>query len=89
MSKLPKSLIVKEKDPNHFFGTYKGCEINIDRAKGEEFYIQVRHTDGGYLYDGWFPDSTQAEGIGIDDAIEEALDGAQLLPAHPNTKENI
>lgn len=70
------------KDRHHFYGTHKGCLINIEREKpvgdpdvwGGKFYIQVRGKDGGYLYDGWSPAgvNTMAE------AKREALRGAGL-----------
>lgn len=46
---------VLSKDRNHFRGTHKGALIEIEHEKDGRFYIQVRHKDGGYMYDGWAP----------------------------------
>lgn len=72
-----KGLITKERtDDQYFYGEYKGYLIDIDRDEdhGGDFYIMV-FNDGGYLYDGWWDDSKDAT---IDDAIKEALQGAEL-----------
>lgn len=60
-----------------FFGTHKGASINIDRDQNHPeraFYIQVRGSDGSYLYDGWAPYEVRT----IAAAKREAVSGACL-----------
>jgi hypothetical protein len=59
----------------HFFGFYKGCQIEIDHKCNhtDKWSIDVRHADGGMLYDGYFYAAT------IELAISEALEGARLV----------
>jgi hypothetical protein len=69
-------LTTKERTDNSFVGVYKKCNIEIDRDEDTHlFYIIVRYTDGTYMYDGSWPDSENAT---IDEAIKEAISGAQL-----------
>ena len=68
---------VINKGPNHFFGSHKGCEIEITREPADEpgaFYIIVRGPSGGNLYDGWSPPGI----LTMREAKREALYGAQL-----------
>lgn len=69
------------KSRNHFYGTHKGCTVEIDRERhqglrdaGRRFYITVTHAGGGYLYDGWTEDHV----VTMADAKREALYGAGL-----------
>lgn len=62
------------KSRKHFHGTHKGAEIEIEREANGLFYIIVRWTDGGLLYDGWAPASVTRMG----DAKKEAIKGACL-----------
>lgn len=57
-----------------YTGTYKGCDIQIEREWDGRFYIIVTHQDGGHLYDGWWGclHNTRLE------AIKEAILGAGL-----------
>jgi hypothetical protein len=60
---------------------YKGCEISITRdSHFEDWYIQVTHRDGCYIYDGWWKDSSHRT---LDDAIKEAIDGSLLTKPKP------
>jgi len=68
-----------EKRRGYFLGKHKGASIEIARDKtfdseGQKFYINVTHSDGGILYDGWSPTgvNTMAE------AKREAIKGACL-----------
>jgi ferredoxin-NADP reductase len=65
---------VISKSRKHFHGTHKGGEINIEREPDGRFYIQVRWPDGGYIYDGWAPDSVRT----MTAAKREAKRGACL-----------
>lgn len=57
---------------------YRQCAIHIERqTKHENWYIQVQHADGGYLYDGWWTDSI---GKTMREAVVEACRGAGLHP---------
>jgi hypothetical protein len=71
----PKDLVVKEENKYHFFGRYHGCEIQLDKKSGEDWYILVWGKDGTLAYDGWWPHSSNAS---VDEALTEAFDGAQL-----------
>ena len=62
------------KSRNHFHGTHKGGEINIEREPDGRFYIQVRWKDGSYMYDGWAPEEIRT----MKAAKAEAIRGAQL-----------
>ena len=68
-------LDVKEKNADHFYGWYKGHEIQIDREKESGNYYILVWSDAGYDYDGWWNDSADAS---IDEAIEEAKRRAML-----------
>lgn len=55
---------------------HKGYEIIVDRMNSNRnWYIQVRHPDGGYVYDGYWPDSEHKTS---GEAITEAKKGALL-----------
>ena len=70
---------VISKSADSFFGSYRGCVIEIDRdedeIRGAAFNISVTTRDGGFLYDGCWGDPEDT----IDEAIEEALLGSQLI----------
>lgn len=69
-----RGLITKERTNTSFYGFYKGHELVIEKHKNDDyFYIQV-YNDGGYAYDGYAPEECET----VDDAIKEAIDGAQL-----------
>jgi len=74
--------IIKEKTPDRFTGRYKQHEIHIEREDNDEhscyggFYITVTGPDGCYCYDGWWNPYHYAS---IDEAIQEALIGSQLI----------
>ena len=73
-----KNLNVIEKTKTRFDGTYAEHDIEIEWDKDRDsWYIIVTSPSGSYAYDGWWSDS---EDKTIDEAIEEALDGAQLRP---------
>ncbi|UYZ60080.1 hypothetical protein [Hymenobacter latericus] len=58
---------------NEFFGFYKGCQIDLSRkCKNSRWSIDVRHKDGGYLYDGYYDADT------LQEALEEAINGSCL-----------
>lgn len=61
------------KSRNHFHGTHKGGEIEIERESDGRFYIRVRWKDGGYLFDGWARNATTMR-----EAKREAIRGACL-----------
>lgn len=70
------------KSRNHFHGTHKGYEIEIDRERpavesfGERhFYIRV-FNEHGHAYDGYAP----ADLTTLAEAKREALYGAGLKP---------
>jgi hypothetical protein len=65
---------IVSKSRNHFHGTHKGAEIEIERERNGRFYIIVRAKDGGLLYDGWAPESL----ANMRAAKIEAIRGAQL-----------
>jgi hypothetical protein len=62
------------KSREHFCGMHKGGHIDIEREKAGRFYIIVRWSDGGLLYDGWAPDTVRT----MAEAKREAIRGAQL-----------
>lgn len=66
------------KTNDHYTGVYKKHDIYINRDQIDRrlFYIEVVHPSGEHAYDGWW-DSEDIETT-IDDAIKEAIDGAQL-----------
>jgi len=57
-----------------FHGSHKGAVIGIEREDGGRFYIRVTHKDGGYLYDGWAPETVRT----MAEAKKEARRGACL-----------
>ncbi|BCW88033.1 hypothetical protein sos41_11710 [Alphaproteobacteria bacterium SO-S41] len=66
-----------EKGRGYFRGTHKGATIEIERDMTHHrraFYIIVRWTDGGALYDGWAPESVRT----MAQAKREARAGAML-----------
>jgi hypothetical protein len=80
MSKLPKELIIYHKVPSSFHGSYRGSTIEIKSNLHSDdaglFYITVTAPDGTYSYDGWSPEEVRT----INQAVLEALKGAELLP---------
>lgn len=71
-------LQVNHKSRDYFDGSFDGHDISISKDHREDdFYIVVTSPDGTHAYDGWWNDSKDAT---IDEAVEEALDGAQLRP---------
>jgi len=62
------------KSRTHFHGTHKGATLDIEREADGRFYIMVAHKDGGYLYDGWAPESVRT----MPQAKAEARRGACL-----------
>lgn len=65
---------IVSKSRNHFHGWLKGGEIDIQREPDGGFYIIVKWKDGGYLYDGWAPETVRT----MREAKREAIRGAQL-----------
>jgi hypothetical protein len=73
---------ITEQTAKRFRGTHKGCDIAIDLDEDTDedefghglFYIRVNVHEGGYLYDGWAPESVTT----IEEAKREALAGACL-----------
>lgn len=68
---------ILETGRGYFRGTHKGCEIEIERdpCPGQperKFYIRVRHSSGGYLYDGWTPEGVNTMAEAKRDAIKGA-----------------
>lgn len=67
---------------DEFDGFYKGYHIYVRRELSkidinDEFFISVEDKEGEYLYDGnWCPEK---ENVPINDAIEEALVGSDLI----------
>lgn len=66
------------KDKDTFTGVYKKHDIYINRdaIDRRNFYIEVVHPSGEHAYDGWW--NSEDMNTTIDDAIKEAIDGAQL-----------
>lgn len=67
-----------EHDAVEVSGYWRGNHVWVRRSKqlcNGAWYIQVRHPDGGYLYDGWWGDISASPA----DAVEEAFRGACLL----------
>ncbi|TRO96765.1 hypothetical protein FKB34_01990 [Glycocaulis profundi] len=66
---------------NVFSGTYKRHHIDIEReprdTRVSEFYIRVLAPNGRYAYDGWWSPGDERD---MDQAVMEALHGAELLP---------
>ncbi|AIO25339.1 hypothetical protein [Burkholderia cepacia] len=59
-------------------GYWRGHHIWIRRSEqlcDGAWYIQVRHSDGGYLYDGWWGSAQTTP----EEAVAEAFRGACLL----------
>lgn len=57
-------------------GEAEGFNIDVHRdADTEDWYIQVKTVDGGYIYDGWWKDSANKTAA---EAIAEAMRGAQI-----------
>lgn len=55
---------------------YKDCEITLHKLSDEDnWYITVEKGDRGFLYDGWWRDSSNKT---TDEAYQEALTGACL-----------
>ena len=77
------------KSRNHFHGTHKGYEIEIEREKPRpeqdekgHFYIRVWKTESGmHAYDGWSPVGVTT----LAEAKREALYGA-CLKSRPTTQ---
>lgn len=76
------------KSRNHFHGTHKGYQIEIERERPavealgglKHFYIRV-YNDNGYAYDGYSPVGVTT----LAEAKREALYGACLKP-RPTTQ---
>jgi hypothetical protein len=68
---------IKEKTEDSFVGLYKNHDIHIEREE-HGFYITVTGPDGCYCYDGYWI-NYDYPAPNIDDAIEEALKGSQLI----------
>ncbi len=62
-----------ERTDEHFYGLYRGAYIEIELPGACGFYIKVWN-GGGYSYDGHADSDVET----IDDAIEDAIDGALL-----------
>lgn len=66
-------------EPGQIFGYWRGHEIWLQRNDESiigGWYIQVKHPDGCYLYDGWWrPDGY----VSPDDVVAQAFEGACLL----------
>lgn len=62
---------------------HEGYEIWMEKFPRKPWYIQVRHPDGGYVYDGWWRDSEDAA---HHEAMEEALKGSLLPPLTTNSE---
>lgn len=73
------SFITRSDD--EIYAHYKGCDIDIQREEepvdGATFTIFVNDPNGGYLYDGCWGDEANT----MDEALEEALLGSQLIMA--------
>lgn len=68
-------LITRQRTYDSFYGEYCGETIEIERDKEtDDFYIRV-FSDAGAGYDGYWPGSEHRT---IDEALIEAMDGAQL-----------
>lgn len=68
--------IIKE-ERGYFRGTHKGATIEIERDHDypdHKFYIRVKWKDGGYLYNGYSPESV----LTMAQAKREACWGAGL-----------
>ena len=61
---------------DHFYGTYRKHEIQIDREPNGSFYIIVRSPSGSCCYDGWRKGS-----LDMSAAITQALVGSCLIPS--------
>lgn len=62
------------KSRGHFYGTHKGCEIEITKQDDGTYYILVTGKDGCHRYNGWAPDSVRT----MPQAKREAIRGACL-----------
>jgi hypothetical protein len=63
-----------------FAAYYKNHSIDIERdmlSENNSFYIQVFSENYGYAVDGWYGD----ESTTMEEAIQYALEGAQLIKA--------
>ena len=67
---------VEVNEPDEFFGYWDENQIWVRRISDENWYIQVRTSDGGYVYDGYWPTPRRME---VKDAVDEAFKGAMLL----------
>lgn len=65
--------IIHESKDNRFRGRYRNHEIDVEREEDGRFYISVKASSGGSVYDGWWDGSGKME-----DAISEALKGSCL-----------
>lgn len=68
---------ILQKKRGYFRGTHKGATIEIERNHDypdHKFYIRVKWKDGGYLYNGYSPESVES----MAQAKREACWGAGL-----------
>jgi hypothetical protein len=64
-------------DSDGFSGELGGYEIELSREdESDSWYIQVRVSEGGHLYDGWWRGSELQP---LETAMEEAIKGSGLL----------
>ncbi|UEP42732.1 hypothetical protein [Burkholderia sp. B21-005] len=78
MERLIQEGVNVEHDGVEVSGYWRGNHIWVRRStdlRDGAWYIQVRHSDGGYLYDGWWENSDASPA----DAVAEAFGGACLL----------
>ena len=69
--KLPKGMKIQVAREAHFFGFYKGFNVDVEKESSTDtFYIQV-FGDKGTSYDGYW----RKIGATMDDAVQEALRG--------------
>ncbi len=67
---------VEQHEKNLFYSQHHGYIVEVERkSTAEDWYIQVRPCDGGFLYDGWWNDSHQKS---LRQAVFEAVRGACL-----------
>ncbi|HSG31414.1 MAG TPA: hypothetical protein VLB82_07705 [Thermodesulfobacteriota bacterium] len=83
ISRIKKKITYNE---NEFEGFYKNHHIFIQREPSESsicgyiYYIEVRNEDGIYSYGGyWSGERSDKYYPDMEDAVKEALIGAQLL----------
>lgn len=62
---------------NTLYSECDGYDYQIERdSNDDDWYIQVRPSDSGYVYDGWWRDSAHRT---MEEAVREAIRGACIL----------